>query len=97
VDKEILEIAKNTTKISSYHTLKMACRHRNREMQMKYCCKIYASYRRQSAGIESEILDLLQGRVPKSVFARHYFTPSLSYRQKVLEALNELKKEIEKK
>jgi intergrase/recombinase len=96
VDKEILEIAKNTTKISSYHTLKMACRYRNREMQMKYCCKIYASYHRQSAGIESEVLDLLQGRVPKSVFARNYFRPSLQYRQNVLNALNKLRKEIEK-
>jgi intergrase/recombinase len=89
-----LEIAKNTTKISSYHTLKMACRHRNREMQMKYCCKIYASYRRQSAGIESEVLDLLQGRVPKSVFARHYFRPSADYRAKVLCALDKLRRDI---
>jgi intergrase/recombinase len=55
-------------------------------MDMRYCRKIFASHLRQSAGIESKIVDLLQGRVPRTVFARHYFTPSLDYRQKVLQA-----------
>ena len=40
---------------------------------MKYCRKIFASHLRQ-LGIESEIVDLLQGCVPKTVFACHYFT-----------------------
>ena len=74
VDKEILEIAQNcTNNPPSYNALKMALRHRSLDMQLKYCLKIYASYLRQN-GIESEVVDLLQGRVPKSVFARHYFT-----------------------
>jgi intergrase/recombinase len=62
---------------------------------MRYCRKIHASYLRQS-GIESEIVDLLQGRVPRTVFARHYFTPSLDYRTKVLQALDKLRKDIER-
>jgi intergrase/recombinase len=78
----------------TYNTIKMACKHRKISMQMKYCRKIYASHLRQS-GIESEIVDLLQGRVPKSVFARHYFTPSLNYRDRVLQALGKLQKDIE--
>ena len=61
---------------------------------MAYCRKIYASWLRQS-GIESEIVDLLQGPVPKTVFARHYFTPSLDYRDKVIRTLAKLKKQIE--
>jgi intergrase/recombinase len=61
---------------------------------MAYCRKIYASWLRQS-GIESEIVDFLQGRVPKTVFARHYFTPSLGYRDKVIRALAKLKQQIE--
>jgi intergrase/recombinase len=61
---------------------------------MKYCRKIFASNLRQS-GIESEIVDLLQGRVPKTVFALHYFTPSLDYRAKVLHALDKLRRNIE--
>jgi intergrase/recombinase len=63
-------------------------------MDMRYCRKIFASHLRQS-GIESEIIDLLQGRVPRTVFARSYFTPSLDYRQKVLQGLDKLRKDIE--
>ena len=64
-------------------------------MQMKYCRKIYASYLRQ-AGIESEIVDLLQGRMPRTVFARHYFRPNAEYKDRVLlDAVNKLQKKIE--
>jgi intergrase/recombinase len=63
-------------------------------MQLKYCRKIFASYLRQNGGIEAEIVDLLQGRVPKSVFTRHYFTPRADYVDRVLGALNNLKEEI---
>ena len=59
---------------------------------MKYCRKIDGSYLRQHGGIESEIVDLLQGRVPRTVLARHYFTPSLDYRERVLSVLDKLKK-----
>jgi intergrase/recombinase len=93
-DKEILEIAQNCTNIPSYNALKKALMRRSLDMQLKYCRKIFTSYLRQS-GIESEIVDLLQGRVPKSVFARHYFTPSLEYRDKVILALDKLKEQIE--
>jgi intergrase/recombinase len=48
-------------------------------MEMAYCRKMFASHLRQS-GIESEIVDLLQGRVPKAVFARRYYRPKLDYR-----------------
>jgi hypothetical protein len=95
VDKEILQIAQNIPKIAGYYSIRLALTRQNLEMHMGYCRKIFASYLRQSGGIETEIIDLLSGRVPKSVFARHYFTPSLSYRDKVLRALNELRKEIE--
>jgi intergrase/recombinase len=61
---------------------------------MRFCREIFASHLRQ-AGIESETVDLLQGRVPKSVFAWHYFTPSLDYRVKVIRALAMLKEQIE--
>jgi hypothetical protein len=40
--------------------------------------------------------DLLQGRVSRTVFAKNYFTPSVSYRQTVLEALNKVKQAISK-
>jgi hypothetical protein len=64
-------------------------------MNMNYCRKIFSSYLRQHAGIESEIIDLLQGRVGKSIFIRHYYTPSLSYRDKVIDAVTKLKTLLE--
>jgi hypothetical protein len=92
-DDQIIGIAQQVGKAPTYNALKMVCRRRKLSMRLKYCRKIYASWLRQS-GIESEIVDMLQGRVPKTVFARHYFTPSLDYRVKVLEALHRLRKEI---
>jgi intergrase/recombinase len=62
-------------------------------MNMAYWRKIFASHLRQS-GIEAEIVDPLQGRVPRTAFTRYYFTPSLEYREKVIQALTKLKKEI---
>jgi intergrase/recombinase len=94
VDKQILEITQNCTSIPTYNALKKALMRRSLNMQLKYCRKIFASYLRQS-GIESEIVDLLQGRVPKSVFARHYFTPNLDYRDKVIRALDNLRQHME--
>jgi intergrase/recombinase len=41
-------------------------------MNMAYCRKVFATYLR-SNGVEQETIDLLQGRTPKSVFAKHYF------------------------
>jgi intergrase/recombinase len=89
-----LEIAQNCTNIPSYNALKKALMRRSLDMQLKYCRKIFASYLRQS-GVESEIVDLLQGRVPRTVFARHYFTPSMDYRDKVIRALDKLRQQIE--
>jgi len=62
-------------------------------MHIKYCRKIHASWLRQS-GIESEIIDMLQGRIGKNIFIRHYMTPSNSYRDKVLDAIEQLQKQI---
>ena len=60
-----------------------------------YCRKIFGSWLRQNGGIVSEAVDLLQGRVPRTVFARNYFTPSVQYRQTVLNALEKLQRAIE--
>jgi intergrase/recombinase len=96
VDKEILKIAQNCiNKPPSYNALKMALRRRSLDMQLKYCRKIFASYLRQS-GIESEIVDLLQGRVGKSVLVNHYLQPGQDYRNKILDDVNALNQEIEK-
>jgi hypothetical protein len=46
---------------------------------MAFCRKIFATHLRNS-GIEPEIIDLLQGRLPKSVFGKYYFRPDFNHR-----------------
>ena len=64
-------------------------------MNMHYCRKIYSSYLRQYAGIESEIIDLMQGRIPSTIFAKYYFRPNLQqYTRRVLDAMKQLQQEL---
>ena len=62
-------------------------------MNMNYCRKIFATFMR-SNGIEQEIIDLLQGRIPKSVFVRNYYRPDLERFDKVRELLYKLYNKI---
>jgi intergrase/recombinase len=97
VGKGILGIAQNIQKTpTTYNGLKMVSRHRSLSMRIKYCRKIYATFLRQS-GIESEIIDMLSVRIRKNIFLHHYYRPSSDYyKNRVLDALHELKKQIEK-
>ena len=64
-------------------------------MSMNLCRKIFASYLRRK-GIEPEIVDLLQGRVSQSVLTRHYLAPSHDLKNRVLDAVAELQKQIQR-
>ena len=47
----------------------------------------------QQSGIESEIIDMLSGRVGKNIFLRNnYRPPAEYYKSKVLDALSKFKK-----
>ena len=96
VGPEIIDVSKAVGICNvSYNAIRLACWKRGITCDMRFCRKVFASCLRQCR-IESEIVDLLlQGRVPKMVFARHYFA-SLKYRDRVLECLYELKLEIER-
>jgi hypothetical protein len=96
VSKETNRLAQNRGKSPTFKCLKLVCKRSNclKSMQLKYGRKIFASYLRQIGKIESENVDLLQGRVPKSVFARLYFTPSLDYRNKVLDTLKQFQEQL---
>ena len=80
--------------IPSYNAIRLACHKRGITCDMRFCRKIHATHLHQS-GIPVEIIDALQGRTPANIFAKHYYGPSLDYRQKVLDALNKLQMEIE--
>ncbi len=77
VTKEIIDLALNSG-MHNYDAIKRIMMKRNLEMNMSHCRKIFATHLRIN-GIESETIDLLQGRIPKSVFARYYFRPDLNY------------------
>jgi intergrase/recombinase len=90
VTEQILDLAKLSGDYS-YNGLKTMINRQGLQMQMGYCRKIFSTYLRTN-GIESEIIDLLQGRVPKSVFGRHYFRPTLNFEKvrSLIESLDEI-------
>jgi intergrase/recombinase len=49
------------------------------------------------SGVSSIIIDLLQGRVPRSVLVQHYLVlvSSSDYKDRVLQAVSELRHKIE--
>ncbi len=73
ITDSVLEIARKSGG-QSYNAIRLATRRNDIDMRMSYCRKVFATYLRTN-GIESEIIDLLQGRIPKSVFVRHYYRP----------------------
>jgi intergrase/recombinase len=87
INDQILEIAKCCGK-HSYNAVRLYIKKKGLEMHMAFCRKIFATHLRNQ-GVEPEIIDLLQGRSPKSVFARHYFKPDFSH-SKIKESINSL-------
>jgi intergrase/recombinase len=73
----------------SYNSLRLAMRRRNIKMNISICRKIFATYLRNE-GVEQEMIDLLQGRIPKSVFVRHYYRPDISKFDEIREKLTKL-------
>ena len=43
---------------------------------------------------QAGIINMIQGRVGKDIFLRHYLTPDSSFKSKVLDAVSELQKQI---
>ena len=73
VDDTIIKIGQEAANCG-YNALRNYLVRRKLGMNMSYCRKIFTTFMR-TKGVEQETIDLLQGRIPKSVFARHYFRP----------------------
>jgi intergrase/recombinase len=95
VDRETLLLAKKCPPNLSYDALRLRLVRRGATMNMHYCRKIFASHLSKN-GVQTEIIDFLQGRVNKSVFVRHYLSPSVEYKERVLSVLQQLRNEISK-
>jgi intergrase/recombinase len=87
VTDSILELAKQSA-ACGYNALRLAVKRKGLEMNMAFCRKIFATHLRNN-GIGQEVIDLLQGRTPRSVFARHYYRPDFDY-DKVREIVSSL-------
>jgi intergrase/recombinase len=86
VDKQTLAIAQSIKSTPTLNAIKMQTKHRCLSMQLKYCRKIYASWLHKY-GISDSLIDMLQGRMGKNIFLKHYLTPSSDYKRDVLKAL----------
>jgi intergrase/recombinase len=96
VSPEILDVIKSLTskRLPTYNAIRLAIYKRGIKCDMRYCRKLFASHLIKS-GIDSTTVDMLQGRVGKSVLVRHYQTPDSTLADRVLQALHELKREID--
>jgi intergrase/recombinase len=78
-----------------YNALRNYLVRRKLGMNMLYCRKLFAAHLR-TKGIAQETIDLLQGRIPKSVFARNYFRPDFeNIQNEIRKSLNILRNEIQ--
>jgi intergrase/recombinase len=84
-------MAKSAYQQISYNRLKLEFKRCGiGSIHASYCRKIFATFLRID-GVEQEIIDLLQGRIPRNVFVRHYFRPNFAVENdKVMVALDNL-------
>jgi intergrase/recombinase len=92
-DRKIVGIVQNIDKVPTYNGLKMISRRRSLSMKIKYCRKIYASWLHR-CGESSDLIDMLQGRIGKNIFLKHYLTPDTSFKMRVLDALEKLQNQL---
>ena len=77
INKDILQIAKDAISGFTYSSLRKKFQRYDLPMNMYYCRKVFATYLRNN-GVEMEIVDLLQGRTPSSIFVTHYYRPDIN-------------------
>lgn len=71
----LLQIAK-TADAQSYTSIFAYLHKRGLPMRMNYCRKIFGTHLRY-CGIESEMVNLLEGRISPEIFVRHYWSPNM--------------------
>ena len=78
VNEEFVNLAQETQNdFLNHDKIRLTFLRNDQKFFMSYCRQIFATFLRNE-GIEPEIIDLLQGRIPNSVFVRHYYRPDSS-------------------
>ena len=86
-------IVKNIGKPPTLAAITHACSRRRIPCTMHLTRKIHGSWL-HSHGVSAIEVDFLQGRVSPSIFGRHYLAPNSTLRQRVLDATEQLQKQI---
>jgi len=86
-------IAKLGPKTPGYNAIRLTCKRRKINMDMRYCRKLHGSWL-HIHGITAEEVDFLQGRTTPSIFSRHYLTRDNSLKDRVLTALKALEERL---
>ena len=71
----LLQIAKAADP-QSYTSTYAHLHKRGLPMRMNYCRKIFGTHLRY-CGIESEMVNMLEGRISPEIFVRHYWSPNM--------------------
>jgi intergrase/recombinase len=96
VTPEILQLVRcePNVRMITYEIIRKKLNQVGLPMQLRLCRKLFASHLRQSAGIQPEVVDLLQGRVSTSILTKHYLVPDSSLGRDVLSAVHTLREKI---
>jgi hypothetical protein len=89
----LLQIAK-TADPQSYTSIYAYLHKRGLQMRMNYCRKIFGTHLRY-CGIESEMVNLLEGRISPEIFVRHYWSPNMKQDiERVRKAIDNLAEQL---
>ena len=78
----------------SYNVLRKYLNHKGLNVRLHGFRDFYGTYLLQHGILEAEI-NLLQGRIPPSIFVKHYWSPKLTeLRDRIFEALNKLEQQL---
>lgn len=90
MNEDILKYVDNKqTDYLNCDKIRLTFERNNQIFYMSHCRKIFVTLLRNE-GVESELIDLLQGRIPNSIFVRHYYRPDMSKFDPIREKLVKL-------
>ena len=94
ISDDLLQLVLENKPAFEYTALTSAIRKRKQKIRVKELRKLYATTLRNN-NVPSEVIDLLEGRVPQSIFLWFYYKPFLQdIRTKTLEAIRPLQEEL---
>jgi len=94
VSDELLENALKVKYTQNYYSIQSYLKKKKIPLRARHLRQLYSTMLRNK-GVPTEIIDLVQGRVGKSIFVRFYYKPFLKEtKTQVLQALKPLQEEL---